>query len=103
MNRQLNLRLFTKADLPFADSLRAVAGWNQTIRDWQRFLALQPEGCFLAEWNGSPAGTATTIAYGTEVAWIGMVLVHPDCRSRGIGTALLQHCIDFLRRRQVRC
>ena len=103
MNRQLNLRLLTPADLPFADSLRALVGWNQTIRDWQRFLALQPDGCFLAEWDGSPAGTATTICYGTDLAWIGMVLVHPDYRGRGIGTALLQHCIDFLRQRQVRC
>ena len=65
MNRQLNLRLLTQADLPFADALRALVGWNQTIRDWQRFLALQPDGCFLAEWGGSPAGTATTICYGT--------------------------------------
>src|SRR5215510_8173248 len=103
MNPSLHVRCLTQADLPFADSVRATAGWNQTRRDWERFLALEPNGCFLAEWNGAPAGTATTTVYGTELAWIGMVLVHPDYRRRGIGRALLEHCIEHLREREVRC
>ena len=103
MNSSLRLRLLTRADLAFADSIRALAGWNQTTDDWQRFLTIEPDGCFLAEWNGAPAGTATTTVYGPELAWIGMVLVHPDFRRRGIGRALLQRCIEYLRVRGVRC
>jgi len=101
--RTLRLRKLTAADLPFADTVRELAGWNQTLDDWQRFLAAEPEGCFLAEWNGWPAGTATTTIYSADLAWIGMVLVHPDYRRRGIGRALLQHCIDYLRSRGIRC
>ncbi len=103
MNSSLRLRLLHATDLPFADSLRAQAGWNQTRADWQRFLALEPQGCFLAEWNGTPAGTATTTVYGMPLAWIGMVLVHPDFRRRGIGRALLERCVAHLRGRDVRC
>lgn len=103
MNPSLHIRVLTTADLPFADSVRALAGWNQTLEDWRRFLAMEPEGCFLAEWDGQPVGTATTLRYGSEVAWIGMVLVHPDQRRRGIGKALLHHCIAWLREQQVRC
>lgn len=97
MNPKIHLRLMTQADLAFADGLRALVGWNQTLHDWQRFLAHEPTGCFIAEWDGSPAGTATTTCYGTELAWIGMVLVHPDYRRRGIGLALLRHCLNYLR------
>src|SRR5438046_10513397 len=97
MNSSLRLRLLTLADLPFADSVRALACWNQTLDDWQRFLATEPGGCFLAEWNGAPAGTATTTVYGPDLAWIGMMLVHPEYRRRGIGRALLQRCIEHLR------
>lgn len=103
MNPALRMRLLTKADLDFADSLRALAGWNQPRRDWERFLTAEPQGCFLAQWDGVPAGTATTLVYGSELAWIGMLLVHPDFRRRGIGAALIRHSVDYLRRRGVRC
>lgn len=97
------LRLLTTADLPFADSLRALAGWNQTREDWQRFLDISPEGCLLAECEGKPAGVVTTISYGQDVGWIGMMLVHPDFRRRGIGSVLMRHAIEVLRSQKVKC
>lgn len=99
---RLALRYLTESDLPFADSLRATAGWNQTISDWQRFLALSPRGCLLAECEGKPVATAVTVAYGTELGWIGMMLVHPDFRRRGIARVLMDHSIEILRRAGVR-
>jgi ribosomal protein S18 acetylase RimI-like enzyme len=102
MKSHLRLRTMLPADLPFADSLRASAGWNQTLDDWRRFLSMQPQGCFLAEWDGAPAGTATTMVYGTDLAWIGMVLVHSDFRRRGIGRALLLKCVEHLQACRVR-
>src|ERR1043166_2916500 len=103
MKTGLQIRLMTHADLSMADALRARAGWNQTAKDWRRFLDLEPDGCFVAEWDRTVVATATTIAYGTDLAWIGMMLVHPDFRRRGIATALLQHCIETMRGRGVRC
>jgi ribosomal protein S18 acetylase RimI-like enzyme len=99
----IRVRRLTRTDLPFADTVRALAGWNQTVDDWRRLLRHAPTGCFLAEWNGAPAGTATTTVYGRDLAWIGMVLVHPDYRRRGIGWALLQRCVEHLQERGVRC
>jgi GNAT superfamily N-acetyltransferase len=92
----------TEADLSFADRVRACAGWNQTPDDWRLFLEWQPEGCFVGELDGIPAGTATTICYGSNLAWVGMVLVHPDHRRHGVGRALLEHCLAFLRARRIR-
>ena len=103
MSSPIKVRVMTGADLPFADSVRSLAGWNQTPQDWRRFLATEPHGCFVAEWDGVLAGTATTIAYGTDLAWIGMMLVHPNFRRRGIGGALIGRCIEFLRGKNVRC
>src|ERR1044071_275669 len=93
---RLTLRHLCLSDLPFADSLRAIAGWNQTLADWQRFIDLSPSGCLIAECEGRQVATATTICYGKELAWIGMILVHPDFRRRGIARVLLRHCIEIL-------
>ncbi len=102
VDQALNIRVMTAEDLPFAASLSELAGWNQTPADWQRFVKCDPEGCFIAEWNGARAGTATTTCYGTDLAWIGMVLVLPECRRHGIGKALLNRCIEQLQRRGIR-
>jgi predicted N-acetyltransferase YhbS len=95
-----HIRLMTVADLPAGLYLSRQAGWNQIEADWQRFLDLQPDGCFVAEWDGDVVGTTVTSIFGS-VAWVAMVLVEESVRGRGIGKALLAHALEFLDRRQV--
>jgi len=103
-NNSVNIRSLRDDDLAFCDEVRGIAGWNQTLTDWRRFISLNPDGCFLLECDGEPAGTATTTCYEGGLAWIGMVLVHPDFRRRGLGSALLNHAIEYLRdERGIRC
>ncbi len=97
----MNIRRMIIDDLPLGLRLTRQAGWNQTESDWQRFLSMQPEGCFVAEMDGSSAGTTTTCVF-DGVAWIAMVLVDKSVRGRGIGTGLLRHAIDYLKERNVR-
>jgi len=97
----VTVRRMTAADIPFADEVRACARWNQTPRDWQGYLSFEPEGCFVAEAAGRPAGTAMAICYDGRIGWIGMVLVHPDFRRLGIGTALLQTALGYLHERGI--
>jgi len=93
----------TSTDIPAGMRLKDLAGWNQTEEDWRRFLRSSPEGCFVAEWDGQAVGTVTNIVYGDRFAWIGMVLVDPDFRGRGIGTALLVRAIEYLDSRRIPC
>jgi GNAT superfamily N-acetyltransferase len=98
-----HIRVMTPADVPAGMRLKELAGWNQTPEDWVRFLQQNPEGCFVAECDGRVAGTVTTIVYGSSLAWIGMVLVDPDFRGKGVGTALLHRALEFLDARRVPC
>ena len=93
------IRPFVESDVAFGLELCRIAGWNQLAADWLRLLQLQPDGLFIAEADGKPCGTASAICHGERVGWIGMILVHPDLRGRGIGSLLMRACIDFLRPR----
>jgi len=99
----LHIRQMTPADIPFGMEIKTAAGWNQVESDWRAFLSYNPDGCFIAEWDGQRVGTTTTTIHDGKVAWIGMVLVHPGFRRLGIGKALLKHCIAWLQQRGVPC
>jgi len=86
----------TEQDIAGGLRLNTLSGWNQTAADWQRFLENSPRGCFVMEHEGKVVGTATTICYENRFAWIGMVLVDPEFRKKGIGTELLKKTIEHL-------
>ena len=98
----MEIRLLTAADIDAVLRLRDQAGWNQTERDIRRLIMLEPQGCFAACIDGKVVGTTTTTTYGTDLAWIGMVLVDPEFRRRGIATALMEWALAYLREQGIR-
>ena len=93
----VEFRDLTIDDVPAGLGLCRHAGWNQLAADWQLFLNLSPHGCRAAVQGGRVVGTVTTVNYENRFAWIGMVLVDPQFRGRGIGTRLLEESLKILR------
>ena len=77
-------------------------GWNQLHQDWMRILRYQPDGCFAAFSKGKLLGTVTSTSYRTQLAWIGMMLVHSEYRRSGIGQRLIETCLEFLEHRCIK-
>ncbi len=98
---QVSIRSLDEQDIPAAMRLKELAHWNQTESDWRRLLKLDPQGCFAAGFDGHVVATTTSTAYEAELAWIGMVLVDPGYRRRGIATQLMRAALDGLRARGV--
>lgn len=96
------LRLLRPDDLPQALELSTAAGWNQTPEDWARMMALEPRGCFGMECDGRVVATTTLLCYGTELAWVGMVLTHAEYRRRGLARELMIAAMDRARSEGVR-
>lgn len=96
------IRRMHRGDIPAAMRLKQAAGWNQTEQDWANVMALEPEGCWVWEEDDHVAGTTTAICYGQELAWIGMVLVLPEYRGRGLARRLMEHALGWLEDRRVR-
>ncbi len=94
-NPFVTLRPMTAADIPAGMRLKDEAGWNQTESDWAMILNASPGGCFVAVLDSTVVGTITTVIYGNDFSWLGMLLVSPEYRRQGIGTMLLKSAIDF--------
>jgi GNAT superfamily N-acetyltransferase len=96
------LQALSETHLPDLLRLSETAGWNQTSEDWLRLLELEPEGCFGITVDGRIVASATVITYGSELAWIGMVLTLPEFRGRGFASLLMERCLRYCEARGVR-
>lgn len=64
----------------------------------EAYMWKEPEGCLVAEHDDKIIGVAYSHVWG-EVGWLGPFEVLPDVQDRGVGSALLSSCDDFLERR----
>jgi len=87
------LRPLLTEDIERAFELSSSAGWNQTRDDW-RLLLETAEVCLAVEAERRLASTATLICYGAKLAWVGMVLTHPDFRRRGFARLLMNEIMQ---------
>jgi GNAT superfamily N-acetyltransferase len=72
------------------------AGWNQTVADWRFMLeAGRAFGCTAPD--GQWVASAMVLPLGQKLAWISMVLVAHARRRTGLGTILLERCIEEVR------
>ena len=98
-----DIRLFQLNDIAGALELCRNAGWNQLASDWARLIEYEPTACFVMNDGKKIIGTVTTTCYGTQLAWIGMMLVHEKYRRQGIAKALIKTCLEHLHSRKIRC
>jgi ribosomal protein S18 acetylase RimI-like enzyme len=91
------------ADLDFAAACIRNEGWRgdtrQSVAD---FLAYDPKGCLIAEIEGQRAGLCIATGY-RHSGFIGELIVVPEQRRHGIGTALFTHAVDYLHSIGVSC
>jgi GNAT superfamily N-acetyltransferase len=95
------IRLIQPFDMPAAMRLKESANWNQTQQDWERLMKIEPEGCFGLVQDGVLAASATSLTYGNDLAWIGMVLTLPEYRKRGYGRMLMIRALEFIESRGI--
>ncbi len=91
----------TAGDFPFAVALTDTERWGFTLEDFERFLGLSPDGCFVVEHEGERAGLLTTCLYG-HVGWIGNVIVSQRLRGLGLGAAIVRLALEHLERQGAR-
>jgi GNAT superfamily N-acetyltransferase len=91
----------TPSDIPAGLALCRAAGWNQRSAEWELFLAASPGRCSVAlASDRRVVGTVTTLSFQDHFGWVGMLLVDPSSRKKGIGTLLLKESLQVLSHQQ---
>jgi ribosomal protein S18 acetylase RimI-like enzyme len=93
----LNIRAMVYDDLDFAASCTAGESWASEGRaEFEGFFAHDPGGCLVAEEEGRRVGIGIATPYG-PFGFIGELIVLPEARGRGVGRALLDRAVSYLR------
>ncbi|MCY4007038.1 MAG: GNAT family N-acetyltransferase [Rhodobacteraceae bacterium] len=80
----------TVADVETMLEWAAREGWNPGLDDAAAFYCADPGGFFAATENGRTVGCISVVNHNDEFAFLGLYIVRPSHRGRGIGIGLWQ-------------
>ncbi|MCR9158535.1 MAG: GNAT family N-acetyltransferase [Rhodobacteraceae bacterium] len=90
----ITYRTATIAELSHVLEWAADEGWNPGLDDAEAFFAADPEGFFVAvDKSGTPIAAISVVNHAPDFAFLGLYLVRPTHRGKGIGLGLWQHAI----------
>lgn len=90
----ITYRRMTEDDLSSAHGLSLAVRWAHRGEDWQ-FMHRAGTG-FVAEENGTLAGTGLCWKFGNTHASLGMIIVSPEQQGKGIGRELMNLVLEEL-------
>lgn len=93
---RIRIRRMNREDIGLAVEWAAREGWNPGLHDADCFHAADPEGFFMAELNGEPAGCISAVAYDESFGFMGFYIVRDDLRHHGIGLKLWNAAIAYM-------
>jgi RimJ/RimL family protein N-acetyltransferase len=94
-------RTMTRDDVALAIDWAAQEGWNPGLHDAGTFHAADPDGFALGVLAGEPVASISVVKYGGRFAFLGLYIVLPPFRGRGLGWALWQRGMASAAGRQV--
>ncbi len=90
------IRTMSRAELDRVIDWAAVEGWNPGLGDSDAFYAADPAGFFVGVLAGEPVASISLVAYDAQFSFLGLYIVQPAHRGKGLGlklwrAALAQH------------
>ena len=105
----LNIRTHRPGDLGWIvqmhGELYAAMGYNPRFEAMVAELAgrflrehdPQSERCWIAELDGTRVGAVMLVRLSDDVGKLRLLIVSPEARNHGVGSALVKECVDFAR------
>ena len=92
----MNIRKLTLNDAAPGLALTQAVGWQPGLAQWRRVLEWGAGCAFGIEDGGQLVATTLGIRYSTALAWVAMVITHPDHQRRGYARRLMEAVMDQL-------
>jgi GNAT superfamily N-acetyltransferase len=89
----MTIRLMGGDDIDFALRQTTREGWDSTAAGFRWHLAMDGDGCFIAERDGEPVGLVTSTLY-RRSAFVGNLIVEPAYRLKGVGEMLMRRALQ---------
>ena len=99
MAEALTLRLMRQDEAAALVEWAAEEGWNPGLHDARIFWETDPESFIAAELHGQLIGGGTIVSYHREFGFMGLFIVRPEFRGRGLGTQLWHARVRLLQSR----
>lgn len=95
------IRRMQRPELDFALGLAAAEGWNPGLRDAEAFWQADEQGYFLGLLGDRPAASISAVGYadggpGPAFGFVGLYIVAPELRGRGLGLRLWEAALAAL-------
>ncbi|KND55682.1 GCN5-related N-acetyltransferase [Candidatus Paraburkholderia kirkii] len=98
---RFDIRRMTLPDVETALEWAASEGWNPGLDDAASLFATDPRGFFMGTWDGEPIGCISAVAYGDAFGFIGLYIVRPEWRCKGLGIRLWNEGMAYLGARNI--
>lgn len=95
------VRTMTADEVELAIEWAAAEGWNPGLHDAVCFRAADPDGFLVGIWRGEPVGCMSAVAYDGHFGFIGLYIVKPAFRGKGLGLRIWQRGIAYLGARNI--
>lgn len=99
MGEQLDIRQLDRPELDELIGWAADEGWDPGRADADAFWNADPEAFVGFDFGGGLGGAGAVVAYGDELGFVGLFIVRPELRRRGLGTQLWAEMMRRLRSR----
>src|SRR5690606_26411287 len=87
----------SRAEMGLAIDWAAREGWNPGRHDADIFHPIDVRGHFMGWVDNQPAACISGLRYGSSYGFIGLYIVQPHLRGRGLGMAVWRAALDHLK------